>query len=236
MHHSSTDESDTQRLGLGLQVIAESKGIQLLYDSYFSIFKLQTILSSRLIDSTPNWSVAYRTWLGLVRKKDIEWHSQSNLAISAEVLLKQFEVYQGAPAFGRLIYQRDRNDLDLLQYAVQLDDDLAVCWRPMPQSLLGQMRLEDISWRRYRPAKWVEELPRFEILRSLQWSVQILHQRWSYSLFQFNNEHWARLVTTGQCHCYQTNALKTLETFPDSSGRSTILEENLDVKKVFYFH
>jgi hypothetical protein len=233
MHHSSTDESDTHQLGLGLQVIAESKGIQLLYDSYFSVFKLQTIVSSQLTYSTPNWSVAYRTWLDLVRKKDIEWHSQNNPEISTEILLKQFEVYRGSPVFGRLIYQRDRYYLDLLQYAVQLDDDLAVCWRPTPHSLLGQMRLEEISWRRYRPAKWVEELPQPEIFRALQWSVQVLHQRWNYSLFQFNNEHWARLVTTGLCHCYQTSALKA---FQNSPGLSTVLEENLDVKKVFYFY
>jgi hypothetical protein len=236
MHHSSTDESNTQPLGLGLQAIAESRGIQLLYDSYFSLFKLQTIVSSKLIYSTSNWSIAYRTWLDLVRKKDIEWHSQNNLAISAEILLKQFEVYQDSPVFGRLIYQRDRHCLDLLQYAVQLDDDLAVCWRPMPQSSLGQMRLEEISWRRYRSAKWVEELPQPETLRALQWSVKSLHQRWTYNLFQFNNEHWARLVTTGLCHCYQTNALKALKALQDSSGLSTILEENLDVKKVFYFY
>jgi hypothetical protein len=98
------------------------------------------------------------------------------------------------------------------------------------------MRLEEISWRRYRPAKWVEELPQSETLRALQWSVKSLHQRWTYNLFQFNNEHWARLVTTGLCHCYQTNALKALKALQDTSGPSTILEENLDVKKVFYFY
>lgn len=236
MHHRSTDESDRYQLRLGLQVIAESKGIQLLYDSYSSLFKLQSIVSNQLIYSTPNWSLAYRNWLDYVQRKGVEWQSQSNPELSAEVLLKQFALHQQSPAFGRLIYQRDRHCLDLLQYAVQLDDDLAVSWKPIQQSPMGQLKLEEISWRRYRPAKWVEELPRPHILRALKWSVQVLHQRWTYNLFQFNNEHWARLVTTGKCHCYQTEALKTLTAFQGDAGLSTIVEENLDVKKVFYFH
>jgi hypothetical protein len=51
-------------------------------------------------------------------------------------------------------------------------------------------------------------------LQSLHISVYNFHDKWQYELYRFNCEHWARLVSTGDCICYQIAEVKKLEQIP----------------------
>ncbi|MEM1168095.1 MAG: hypothetical protein AAGJ08_03130 [Cyanobacteria bacterium P01_H01_bin.35] len=45
-------------------------------------------------------------------------------------------------------------------------------------------------------------------------SVAQFHENWQYELYRFNCEHWARLVTTGDCRCFQITEFKKLQKIP----------------------
>ncbi|HEY9826394.1 MAG TPA: hypothetical protein V6D19_13180 [Stenomitos sp.] len=155
---------------------------------------------------TEYWFEAYRAWLGL-RQQQAYQHSQD---ITATHLHDWVSRYQDCEAFGRLLYRRDRQFRGLLEYAVCLSHDTAIRWAPSTvQSLsLGQLVLEPISRRQHRNAKWVELQAPQDIANLLHRAIDLMHRHWSFNLYQFNSEHWARLVTNGQCCTWQTDALQ----------------------------
>ncbi len=57
-------------------------------------------------------------------------------------------------------------------------------------------------------------LPKTQIQTAMHISVDRFHENWQYELFRFNCEHWARLVTTGDCCCYQIKEFKQWQEIP----------------------
>ncbi|MGD1712835.1 hypothetical protein [Dapis sp. BLCC M172] len=57
-------------------------------------------------------------------------------------------------------------------------------------------------------------LEKEKIQKALHVSVPNFHENWQYELFRFNCEHWARLVTTGDCRCHQITEFKKLQEIP----------------------
>lgn len=202
------------------QILEERQGVQLLQDIQSRRFYVCTAADGKLICETTDWSHACRQWLKLQKQAIAQ-----NVSVSTTELSETFDRCQDSPYFGRLIYNRDRNYSGLLQYGVQLDEFLAIHWNPIANHGVGQLQLETISWRRYRLSKWIEERSKEDILASLQASVTVFHQQWGYDVCCFNSEHWARLITLGECLCYQT-----YQPTPSESNVSTILEHNWDAQ------
>jgi hypothetical protein len=121
------------------------------------------------------------------------------------------------PEYGRLLYHRDLQNPKILHYSVQLNDRESLAWEPMHrdrQKDTGIIAIWSIDWQRFQPAQWVTHLPKAQIQASMHLSVTQFHQNWQYELFRFNCEHWARLVTTGDCCCYQIKEFKQWQRIP----------------------
>ena len=121
------------------------------------------------------------------------------------------------PEYGRLLYHRDLQNPNILHYSVQLNNSESLAWEPSHsdrQKDTGRLAIWYIDWERFQPAQWVTHLEKEQIKKALHVSLAQLHENWQYELFRFNCEHWARLVTTGDCRCYQITEFKKLQKMP----------------------
>ncbi|MBD1867826.1 hypothetical protein H6F95_11055 [Cyanobacteria bacterium FACHB-471] len=121
------------------------------------------------------------------------------------------------PKYGRLLHCCDSQNPSILHYSVQLNDSESLAWEPIycnRQKDIGRVAIWQVDWSRFQPAKWVKHLEKEQIKKALHISVNQLHEHWQYELFRFNCEHWARLVTTGDCRCFQIQEFKKLQHIP----------------------
>lgn len=119
--------------------------------------------------------------------------------------------------YGRLLHHPDPQNPTVLHYSVQLNDSESLAWEPIHcdhQKDTGRIEIWSIDWHRFQPANWVKHLEKKQIRKALHISIDHFHQRWQYELFRFNCEHWARLVTTGDCRCFQIHEFKKLQQIP----------------------
>lgn len=120
------------------------------------------------------------------------------------------------PHYGRLLQHRDRQNQNILHYSVQLNDRDSLAWEPVragKQKDTGRLAIWSIDWHHFQPDRsphWQRE----QIEKALHISVKEFHENWRYELYRFNCEHWARLVSTGDCRCYQIGEFKKLQEVP----------------------
>jgi hypothetical protein len=120
------------------------------------------------------------------------------------------------PHYGRLLQHRDRQNPNILHYSVQLNDWDSLAWEPIhsgKEQDTGKLAVWPIDWDRFQ----VDRTPpqtREQVNRSMHISVDEFHDKWQYELYRFNCEHWARLVSTGDCRCYQIAEFKKWERIP----------------------
>lgn len=120
------------------------------------------------------------------------------------------------PDYGRLLQHRDLHNPNTLHYSVQLNDLDSLAWEPVhsrKEKDTGRLEIWRIDWKRFQPAQ-VRHREKEGINRALHVSVEEFHERWQYELYRFNCEHWARLVGTGDCRCYQIAEFKKLQQIP----------------------
>ncbi len=221
-------------------ILEQSEELVLLQDSEWHTYHLFDSKTGVELLTTSNWAEAYHFWLRLrtAAKRKVEPFGFPAQLIAAHELLDWLYDSQQSPGFGQLLYRRDRQFRGLLQYSVQLSETMAICWSPSgaQDSSLGQFLLEPVSRHRCRPAQWLEPQPSDITLRRLQASVNTFHQKWDYRLFQFNSEHWARLVTEKDCSCFQEHNLQAFEPALDAGltaaevSQSHLLATNLEAQ------
>lgn len=123
--------------------------------------------------------------------------------------------------FGRLLYQRDSHNHLIFHYAVQLNTSQCLAWGPVHSNRpkdKGKITVQRISKKRFRSAKRVDYLEKDKIQQFLHISVDKFHKRWKYELLRFNCEHWARLITSGDCRCKQIKHFKRIRKTPIIGG------------------
>ena len=121
------------------------------------------------------------------------------------------------PDYGRLLHHQDRQNPKILHYSVQLNDSESLAWEPIHadrQRDKGRLEIWQIDWQRFHPAQWVTHVPKVQIQAAMHLSTDRFHEQWQYDLFRFNCEHWARLVTTGDCCCHQIKEFKESQKTP----------------------
>lgn len=195
---------------------------------FYCVYETQ---SEKVLLKTEQWSEAYRGWLHLRQGNECNPHLFQGEPVSDRELHHWIDSHQEDAEFGQLLYSRDRRFPSILQYSVQISTDLALCWTPItPHSIaLGGFILEKIGPRRHRPAKWVERQPQSVIADILHRSIETFHQCWDYNLYQFNSEHWARLVVTGHCCSLQTEDLQHYWTHTQASADPCLCEPKPDI-------
>lgn len=120
------------------------------------------------------------------------------------------------PHYGRLLQHRDLHDSNTSHYSVQLNDSESLAWEPIGSGRekdTGRVAVWSIDWTRFQPDQappWGKE----QINKSLHVSVREFPENWHYELYRFNCEHWARLISTGDCRCYQIAEFKKLQQIP----------------------
>ncbi|CAO5039589.1 MULTISPECIES: hypothetical protein [Microcystis] len=120
------------------------------------------------------------------------------------------------PHYGRLLQHRDHSDPSIFHYSVQLNDLESLAWEPVQagsEKDTGRIAVWSIDWNHFQPDQ-SRCLERAQINKALHVSVKEFHEKWHYELYRFNCEHWARLVSTGDCRCYQIAEFKKLEQIP----------------------
>jgi hypothetical protein len=120
------------------------------------------------------------------------------------------------PHYGRLLQHRDHSDPSIFHYSVQLNDLDSLAWEPVQagsEKDTGRIAVWTIDWNHFQPDQ-SRCLERDQINKALHVSVKEFHEKWQYELYRFNCEHWARLVSTGDCRCYQIAEFKKLEQIP----------------------
>jgi hypothetical protein len=121
------------------------------------------------------------------------------------------------PHYGRLLHHRDLQNPSILHYSIQINDFESLAWEPIHsdrQKDTGRVAIWHIDWYRFQCAKWVNHLEKEQIKRALHISVNQFHEHWQYELFRFNCEHWARLIATGDCRCFQIHEFKKWQQIP----------------------
>jgi hypothetical protein len=160
---------------------------------------------------TAQWAEAYRSWLNYRHRFPEVPVSAAPVSetLSREALHDWVSQHQDNPSFGQLLYSCDRQFQGTLTYLVRLSETAAICWAPTTGQTvsLGRLTVETLGQRRHRSAKWIESRSSACVADALHRSIRGLHQRCQYSLYQFNSEHWARLMTTGQGCCFQKDDL-----------------------------
>jgi hypothetical protein len=217
-------------------VLEQFQDLYLLQAPQTALFYVWAIADELPLFQSTSWPAAYRTWLAVRHKKG----QNGTLPVSKDQSLQELHDWvnrhQDHPLFGQLIYRRDRHCEDLLQYAIQLSDEVALRWAASDTST-GALVLEPISRRQHRPAKWVTPQPQSVIKAALHGAIKIFHQHWAYSAYRFNSEHLARLIVTGHCGSFQMNE-KPLSCDKISSSNEAealqpeILEFNLEAESL----
>ncbi|MEG4805449.1 hypothetical protein QUB63_32670 [Microcoleus sp. ARI1-B5] len=121
------------------------------------------------------------------------------------------------PDYGKLLHHRDIHQPNILHYSVQLNDCESIAWEPIHsnrQRDTGRLAIWQIDWHRFQTAKWISYRQKERINKALHISVAEFHECWQYELYRFNCEHWARLVTTGNCCCHQITEFKKSQKIP----------------------
>jgi hypothetical protein len=120
------------------------------------------------------------------------------------------------PYYGRLLQHRDLNNPNIFHYSIQLNDRDSLAWEPVRAGKAkdtGRLSIWPIDWNRFQPDRSPHS-QREQIDKALHLSVKEFHENWHYELYRFNCEHWARLVSTGDCRCYQIAEFKKLQEIP----------------------
>ena len=118
--------------------------------------------------------------------------------------------------YGRLLQHHDLNNPSILHYSVQLNDRDSLAWEPtnsMKKKDTGKLAVWPIDWERFQVDRTCHQ-EKNRVRQAMHISVREFHNRWQYELYRFNCEHWARLVATGDCRCYQIAEFKKLERIP----------------------
>ena len=108
------------------------------------------------------------------------------------------------------------SDPNTFHYSVQLNDIDSLAWEPVDagkEKDTGRLAVWAIDWNRFQidqTQHWQKE----QINKALHVSVKEFHENWNYELYRFNCEHWARLISTGDCRCYQIAEFKKLQEIP----------------------
>ena len=77
----------------------------------------------------------------------------------------------------------------------------------------GRLAVWSIDWNRFKPDH-AQHQQKEQINQALHVSLKEFHENWNYELYRFNCEHWARLISTGDCRCYQIAEFKKLQEIP----------------------
>lgn len=120
------------------------------------------------------------------------------------------------PNYGRLLQHRDLHNPNTLHYCVQLNDSESLAWEPVrggQEKDTGRLAIWSVDWNRFQPDQ-TQHQDKEKITRALHVSVEEFHENWHYELYRFNCEHWARLVSTEDCRCYQIAEFKKLQQIP----------------------
>jgi hypothetical protein len=217
-------------------VLEQSQAFYLLKNARTGLFSIwATGAQSPLFQST-NWAAAYRTWLDWIHTQSSHRAVQTQEVQSSEALHDWVHQHRHDSGFGQLLYRRDLSLGGVLQYSVQISEAIAFRWTAgtTPE---GVLTLDKISRRQHRLAKWIEPQPQAVIAAALHCAIDIFHQQWSYSLDQFNSEHWAKLVVTGDCSCEQRDEIldyrqKMATTADARMMLPEVLPLNLDAQEI----
>jgi hypothetical protein len=124
----------------------------------------------------------------------------------ADEILREWDA--DMPTSGHLFYQQFGPGRMLAHIAVRLSWKKVICWRERSLGAPGYLAISDYEtpagedrFHRIRDARC---LKKDVILKSLLASCECFHERWIYSLWGWNCEHWARLVATGDPVSFQT--------------------------------
>ena len=198
------------RLSINLEnhvVLEQFQDFYLLKNSRSALFSIWAANAEIPIFKSTNWSAAYRAWLNLRQaQKPERSHSSQQDVQSGDALHDWVHHHQNDPWFGQLMYSRDLTLGGVLQYSVQISEAIALRWTE-GMGAEGVLALEKVGRRQHRLAKWTEPQPQAVIAAALHCAIDVFHQRWEYSLYRFNSEHWAKLMVTGQCDCEQTDEI-----------------------------
>jgi hypothetical protein len=235
-----TDQIDS---GVGLSINLENhvvleqfQDFYLLKNARSALFLIWAAAAETPIFKSTHWSTAYRAWLSL-RQTQNSRHSHSAQDIqSSDALHDWVHYHQDDPWFGQLMYRRDRTLGNVLQYSVQISEAIALRWTE-GMGAEGALVLEKVGRRQHRRAKWIEPQPQAAIAAALHCAIDVFHQRWEYSLYRFNSEHWAKLMVTGQCGCEQTDEIldywrQTAASEAFGSKLPEVLTLNLEAEKM----
>jgi hypothetical protein len=201
------DSGDRRSIPLEDHVILERfQDFYLLKNSQSALFSIWAASAEAPIFKSTQWSSAYRTWLHLRQAQKSRYSQQDQNLQSCDALHDWVHHHHNDPWFGQLVYSRDLTLGSVLQYSVQISEAIALRWTE-GLGAEGVLALERVGHRQHRPAKWIEPQPHKVIAAALHCAIDVFHQRWHYSLYRFNSEHWAKLMVTGQCGCEQTDEI-----------------------------
>jgi hypothetical protein len=212
-------------------VLEKFEAFNLLQEPHTKRFYLCVDGSELPLLYTDEWATAYRAWFSLRRQQTSVTEDCCSSRLHALV-----NSHRQHPSFGQLVYSRDRQFYGLLQYSICLSNDLALRWVPsQPQATaLGKLVVEPVSRRRHWVAKWIDSPAPHNMVDALHNAIDIFHQRWQYDLYQFNSEHWARLIATGHCDSFQGEELYTYASttlnLDDASILGMLREHNLEAQ------
>jgi hypothetical protein len=189
------------------QVVLEHfQDLYLLKNSQSALFSIWSAAAEASIFKSTHWSAAYRAWLNLRQTQNLGYSHPAQEVQSHDALHDWVHHHHNDPWFGQLLYRRDLTLGGVLQYSVQISESIALRWTE-GVGAAGVLTLEKVGRRQHRPAKWIEPQPQAVIAAALRCAINVFHQRWEYSLYRFNSEHWAKLIVTGQCGCNQTDEI-----------------------------
>lgn len=230
----SQSYSEQQSNLQGVVILEQSARFSLVRETATGLYYLCDAKTLRPFLKADHWAEAYRGWLNC--RHQFPEASPISTALLPEALHDWVSQHQNDAYFGQLLYSCDRQFHGTLKYLVRLSETVAMCWTPTTghSVSLGMLTIEMLGQRRHRSSKWVEPRSSDSISDALHRSIQALHHRYRYDLYQFNSEHWARLITTGQSCCFQKDDLYAYwlnHLQPDDRYNSLdIREENLEAQ------
>lgn len=227
------------RLSINLEdhvILEQFQDFYLLKNSRSALFSIWAAEAKTPIFKSTNWSAAYRAWLNLRQTQKPGYSHTAQNVQSCDALHDWVHHHQDDPWFGQLMYSRDLTLGGVLQYSVQISEAIALRWTE-GAGAEGVLALEKVGRRQHRPAKWIEPQPQAAIAAALHCAINVFHQRWNYSLYRFNSEHWAKLMVTGQCGCDQTDEIldywrQTATSEEFGSALPEILTLNLEAQSI----
>jgi hypothetical protein len=115
------------------------------------------------------------------------------------------------PTTGGVFYRRFLPGGLISHFAVRVNEKNVIEWTEREVGKPGFLRInsyrsESYEWPFHRVMD-TNLLERQRIRKNITKSFNCFDQKWIYSLWGWNCEHWARLVTTGQPVSYQTKGI-----------------------------